>query len=227
MATQHPIPTDPRFKDLTGKAFCRLLVLAYAGRDKWHKTRWLCRCDCGTKKVVSGSHLGSGATLSCGCLAETRRANRRTHGLTHSPEWNTWVAMKERCSNPRQTAWGRYGGRGIKICDRWIGSFENFLADMGRKPTPQHSIDRIDNDGNYEPGNCRWASPSAQARNNSRTLNLGFAGETLCLREWARRKGIPEGTLYARVVTRGWPIERALTTPVCVPKRHAVTPSAG
>lgn len=155
--------------DLTGRRFSRLTAIRVAGRDSTGRFEYLCRCDCGQEKTVRGSNLTSGHVKSCGCLL--READQGiTHGLSHAPEYIVWLSMKRRCSNPKNESFKYYGGRGIKVCDRWLHSFENFLDDMGSRPSPEHSIDRINVDGDYEPSNCRWATLSEQAR-NKRTSN--------------------------------------------------------
>ncbi len=161
-------PITARF-DLTGKTFGRLLVEAFAGSTKRGsgslRRTWSCRCICGNVKVVVGDYLRDGTTRSCGCLeAENRRTMGTSHGGRRRPEYKVWEAMKHRCQNPANKKFADYGGRGIVVCDRWQG-FASFFEDMGPRPTPRHSIDRVDNNRGYEPSNCRWATASEQRAN--------------------------------------------------------------
>lgn len=127
--------------------------------------QWLCRCDCGTERIVLGYRLSSGRSNSCGCYRDQAVGDRfRTHGMSDIPEHRAWSSMFQRCENPRDQRYADYGGRGIRVCDAWI-LFEDFYKDMGPRPSSQHSLDRIDNEGNYEPGNVRWATPAEQANN--------------------------------------------------------------
>lgn len=154
--------------DITGQKFGLWTVVARAPKRKQGNAIWWCRCECGAENAVSGGELKAGLSKSCGCRrAECNRlkaAKHVTHGLSHTPEYTCWGSMRHRCRNPKSSKYADYGGRGISVCERW-NSFENFLADMGRRPTPAHSLDRINNDGNYEPGNCRWATPKEQMNN--------------------------------------------------------------
>lgn len=133
----------------------------------------------------------------------------KKHGLVNSPEYKTWAMMLVRCRNKNNHAYPRYGGRGIKVCKRWE-SFENFYADVGAKPSPKHSLDRIDNNGNYEPSNCRWATMLEQGRNKRNNAMLTLNGVTKCISEWADITGIKRRTIHARI-SYGWPVEKVLT----------------
>ena len=156
------------FVDESGKTYGRLSVLGLSP-EQWGKhKRWLCRCECGTLCIVAGGQLRKGKTRSCGCLNLESLQSRATHGKCvggHRRVYRIWNAMRQRCHNPNQPHYERYGGRGITVCDEWRKSFEAFYRDMGDPPSPDHSIDRIDNDRGYEPGNCRWATAAQQNRN--------------------------------------------------------------
>jgi hypothetical protein len=149
-----------------------------------------------------------------GMLGEAAMTGRKPiHGLTRTPEYRAWQGMRLRCTDPEHKAYPRYGGRGIKVCDRWLESVENFIADMGPKPTPAHELDRFpNNDGNYEPGNCRWATRSENCRNRRSSRFIESAGERLTLAEWAARTGL-RADLISERVERGWTPEAALSTP--------------
>lgn len=132
----------------------------------------------------------------------------------HTKVWRAWSGMKNRCLNPRNKRYPYYGGRGITVCARWRASFEAFLEDVGEPPSPKHTLGRIDNDANYEPGNVRWELQSDQNRNTRATKLLTFEGRTLPMAVWARERGLKVSTLHARITVRGWPVERALTEPL-------------
>lgn len=168
--------------DLVGQKFGRLLVLEDTGTKKNRAVVWRCLCDCGNEKFCIGSSLKSGSVSSCGCLQKELLSERvKTHGLAGTPEHTSWKGINNRCRNKNNRFWEDYGGRGIEVCNRWDvskgGSFENFLEDMGRRPSENHSIDRIDVDGDYCKDNCRWADKSLQGM-NKRILPKNTSGRT-------------------------------------------------
>lgn len=195
-------------KDITEQRFGRLVALEYAGSEYW-----LCKCDCGSLKKVNGTKLRRGKTRSCGCLvrevnARVQRARQTKHGMSKSPEYAIWAAMHARCSNPNHKEWPNYGGRGVRVCERWA-SFENFFADMGPKPSKEHSLDRTDNGLIYSKDTCRWATHVEQHNNTRRNRMLTFQGRTQMAAEWARERGMRYSTLHGRI-QRGWSAERVL-----------------
>jgi hypothetical protein len=223
---------NPRFPaDLTDVRFGRLLVTArdpepYRRPDgKGVDARWQCLCDCGTAKTLRRSDLVSGRVVSCGCFRDQRTSERRRiHGGSRTPEYNIWQGMILRCTHPGSTSYPHYGGRGICVCERWLLSFANFIADMGPRPSPEHSIDRIDNDGGYWCGrpecpdcrpagrgpNCRWATETEQQRNKSTNRWIEFRGERRTLQEWAEHLGIPRQRISYRLAI-GWSVENAFS----------------
>lgn len=177
--------------NLTGKKFGRLTVIDKADVDNNGCIRWNCICDCGKLITTAGKRLINGGCKSCGCYKSELTAIRNKKNATgikkRTKEYNTWANMKARCSRLEDN---RYGGRGISVCDRWKNSFKNFLFDMGRAPTPMHSIDRINNDGNYEPLNCRWATSYQQTRNTRLNHWIEYNGEEMIIQDWGKRFGI-------------------------------------
>ena len=170
--------------------------------------RWLCRCECGTEASVMASELKPERSKQCRNCRNLRHGAARVNMQTK--EYVTWCAVISRCCTATASKYRNYGGRGITVCQRWRESFEAFIQDMGECPSPKHSIDRINNDGHYEPGNCRWATMKEQARNRSSNVRFTISGHTRTLAEWAEVAGIKYGTLHSRL-KRGWTIERALS----------------
>lgn len=190
------------FKNIKGQRFGRLLVIERA-ENITHTAAWVCRCDCGKEKTIRSWSIIN-KTRSCGCIAEEKRPlNSRTHGMRHSTEYKSWTKMRERCNKPKDISYKNYGGKGIKVCDRWQNSFENFFADMGNKPTSIHSIDRIDNTKDYSPENCRWSSRIEQNNNKSDIRIITLDGITLNLKDWCKRIRIYQSSVYRRVHRKG------------------------
>lgn len=204
--------TKFRAKGLVGETFGKLLVIAFAGTGTGAKTRsyWKCKCSCGETTVVERWPLISGHTRSCSCL---RGGSGRTHGMTGTPEYRSWLGMRKRCYDAKWRCYHRYGGRGIKICKRWE-DFSNFFADMGPRPSLKHSLDRLNNDKNYSPSNCRWATPLQQGGNTSRVIFLEHNGKRQSLPDWAREWAIKRTTLRNRIFELNWSVEDALTKPI-------------
>lgn len=205
-STPHPF-----FKDMTGLRFGRYTVIRRAENCPRGTARWECLCDCGNTSIVDGPSLRFKRAQSCGCLAHERTAIRGTkHGLHKSKAYHAWYGMKERCEKPEHPFYKNYGGRGIIICERWQ-SRDNFIADMG-EPEPGLELDRIDTNGNYEPGNCRWVPKVVNMRNRTNTIFLEHNGVRRPLAEWAEMLGVHPGVLRSRIRC-GWPIERIVTEP--------------
>lgn len=171
MADTRVSTRSPRFKDITGQTFGRLTAVECLGPYRAKpasepKLKWRCLCQCGAEVEVVAQSLRNGLTKSCGCYNRQNSAIRRTtHGRSKSPEYRSWRHAIERCTDPKNRAWKDYGGRGIRVCGEWLHDFAAFFAHIGPKPSPRHTIDRIDNDGHYEPGNVRWATPHQQVAN--------------------------------------------------------------
>lgn len=202
-------------KDLTGLKFNRFLVIKEAGR-KNGKNYWTCLCDCGIQKDFLAANITTGKSKSCGCIVrEVVSAIRLTHGLIKTPEYSAWRNAKNRCYNQKYKLFHCYGGRGIIMCDRWLGDsgFTNFLLDMGNKPSPKHTLDRYPNqNGNYEPTNCRWATYKEQQNNRRNNKLIEHNGEIISQAAWAERlgvtserirkelsKGVPFKNIYSRL----------------------------
>lgn len=162
-------------------------------------------CDCGNHAVIDAAEFFSGGTKSCGCL-------RLRHGMHGTPEYLAWSQAKSRCSSPSNRQWKDYGGRGIRMCERWSADFREFFEDMGPRPGPRYSLDRIDNDGDYAPGNCRWATDIEQLTNRRSVAMYALDGVTMSMAGWSRRTGIPYQTIRSRLA-RGWTFRRAVESP--------------
>ena len=207
----------PRFKNLVGMTFGRWTVLERVPRPVGRKSPspfWRCRCSCGVVKIVVGDGLNSGVSRSCGCLrADVTTVRNITHGKSRTSEHNVWKSMSGRCKTPTCAGYRNYGARGISVCERW-SSFENFLADMGPRPSPRHTLERNENDGPYSPENCRWATRKEQANNKRNNARVVYNGETRTIAQWAERVGLRPMTLWFRLNRRHWPVDKALTSPL-------------
>lgn len=208
--------------DITGQTFGRWTVVSRAGSDRHRQSTWLCRCECGSERIVLRRSLVGGVSRSCGCLhsevsrdicvARTRHAHCIGGRLTK--ERRAWANMKSRCYHKKHALYKNYGGRGIRVCNRWRRSFEDFLADVGPAPSASRTLGRVDNDGDYEPGNVRWETWREQGSNKRNNRFLTLDGRTETLSEWSRLTGISITTIRQRLDAYGWDLRRALTTPI-------------
>ena len=202
--------------NLVGQKFSRLTVVEEAGRKAKKEVLWLCECECGNKTEATTHQLRQKRIQSCGCLRvdEGRKtglaAMKHGHGKDsgRSPTYGSWQAMKDRCLHPHRAEFKWYGAKGVTVCERWLNSFENFLADMGERPEGM-TLDRINPFGNYDPDNCRWANADTQSKNTRRAVNVTIDGMTKNLREWSVISGIPYSTLHYRVRS-GWDSHKIL-----------------
>jgi hypothetical protein len=203
-----------KVEDFSAVKFGRLTVIEQAGKI------WLCRCDCGQLRFVASNSLKTGNTKSCGCFQKDQAAAfcriRTKHGQTHTKEYKIWGSMKSRCYNSKSDSFDHYGKRGIQVCEKWLNSFDEFFRDMGKCPKG-FQIDRIDNDKDYFPENCRWVDAKTNMRNRSITIRLTVNGITRTLYEWSEIVGIDYGLLWQRL-RHGWTHEKI----VYFPKRKHV-----
>jgi hypothetical protein len=219
-----------RFHDITGQKFNRLTAMWPAGKSKCGVV-WLCLCDCGKMVPIPAARMKNGTTMSCGCArvegyaklskSKTRHGHAKTKTGVKSAEYLAWERMQGRCRQPASKDYKYYGGRGIRVCDRWLGEhgFENFLADMGPKPKGL-TLDRWpDVNGNYEPSNCRWATWKEQQNNKTDNHNITHEGKTMTLTQWAESSGLTYTQLHGRL-DLGWSMEEALNTPIRSLKRR-------
>lgn len=199
-----------KFKDLSEQRFGKLTAKKYIGFSKWE-----CCCDCGNISIVNSYKLCSNHTKSCGCLRKESKNIKHGHSKNgkRTSEMNSWRAMIQRCTNEDNEDYYNYGGRGIKVCDRWLNSFENFISDMGLKPNNTYSIDRIDVNDDYKPTNCKWSSCKEQSFSRRNTIKLTYNNMTLNLLEWSNITGISCSVLRQRIYN-GWDVERIVTEPV-------------
>lgn len=198
-----------RVKDLTGNKYGRLTVLYYTRMGK-KQAKWMCECECGNKTEVFGSAIVGGGTKSCGCLLKIN--SHRTHGMSNTRLYSVWKWMRMRCERPGTNSYDRYGGRGIKVCDRWL-EFENFYEDMGDTYQEGLQLDRIDFDGNYCPENCKWSTTKEQANNRVTNVFVEYKGEKYTVTQLAEKIGMNQQTLRDRIHA-GWGVDKAVETPV-------------
>lgn len=191
--------------DITNKRFGRLTAIRYVGRNIWE-----CKCDCGKTTTRRLLDLRKAEVPSCGCYRHDSISPNKTHGHCDTHIYRVWCSMRQRCTNPKNAGFPKYGGRGIKVCDRWLHSFGNFLADMGERPGKEYSIERIDNNGDYYPENCRWATWREQCNNQRRTIYLSHNGEKHSFSEWCEINGVCYGTARSRY-DRGCSFEEIFT----------------
>lgn len=197
----------PKALDLTNQKFGRWTVISLSNSHKGKGRYWNCQCECGNEALVSGGTLRSGASKSCGCFKVEMQTS---HGMYNTPEYRAWVDMKTRCLKEDHKSYHNYGGRGIKICNRWLESFENFYSDMGNRPSNKHSLDRINNDSDYEPNNCRWTTSKEQNSNKRTNTAIEFNGEINTRTKWAEILGINHETIRFRL-SHGWEVKDAFT----------------
>lgn len=185
-----------RAEDKTGKRYGRLVVLSRQARDK-PGAFWLCQCDCGRTTVAHSGHLNAGMRVSCGCAQDGSQS--RTHGMSHTPEYRAWDNARDRCRNPNNRKFPLYGARGITMCESWSKSFQAFFADMGRRPTKKHTLERLDGNSGYNSENCVWATPVQQNNNRSFNRYIECGGRSLTIAQASRKTGIPHATILGRL----------------------------
>lgn len=188
-------------EDLTGRRFGRLTVIGRAP-NKGERTMWICKCDCGNIKTIGRANLVKGTTQSCGCLHKeaVRAINKKKHGGTGSPTYIRWRSMKSRCYNPNDIGYANYGGRGIRVCERWLNSYEAFVADMGVVPSREYTLDRIDVNGDYCPENCKWATMKEQSNNKRNNRLLTHNNRTQTISQWCDELGFSRNLAQKRLL---------------------------
>lgn len=225
-STRSPLdPAPPCVVSMIGNQYGRLTVIAFAGWRYFpsgaRNPEIYCACSCGNSIKADCSNVRSGHTTSCGCASSRHKRTQLRHGhmvgKKPSHEYRVWRDMNNRCNRPTTKAYHSYGGRGIAVCERWMegiqGAFDRFLSDMGLAPSASHSIDRKDVNGNYEPGNCRWATRYEQVRNTRRNRWITAFGRTQIMADWARELGVHPMTIYNWVVRRGLTLEDMVANP--------------
>lgn len=203
--SEETVRLNPRTENLAGQKYGALTIISFAGYR--HSAYWLCRCECGKEKAIAACNLKRGHQVSCGCGIQ-KRVDRP---VEKEPEFKSYMSMLDRCQNPDSSNYADYGGRGITVCERWRQGFWLFIEDMGPRPSPGHTIDRIDNNGNYDLGNCRWATRKQQSRNRRSNRILELNGVQRTAAEWADVTGISRVTILSRLDQLGWSVEQALT----------------
>lgn len=199
-----------RANNLSGMRFGKLIAIAATDERRDGKVMWICKCDCGNEKTTKSSLLKNGKVKSCGCIrpCDYHKKRHKKHGRLvglnnrkHPPEYTAWLMMKQRCCNTKCRAYKNYGSRGIKVCDRWLNSFENFISDMGCRPSAKHSIDRTNNNLGYSPENCRWTTQNVQCHNTRRSIRILIDGEIMTVGELAKKLHITKWAVYYRIKT--------------------------
>lgn len=204
-----------KLKDLTGQKFEKLTVIKRVENDKNNRVQYLCKCECGSIKIIRGSSLTSGNTKSCGC----NFGRKKTQSFYGTRLYRIWANIKSRCTNPKYIRFEDYGGRGINICDEWK-EFNNFKDwSLKHNYSDALQIDRINNNGNYGPSNCHWVKPFENSRNKRNNLFFTYKDTTLCLKDWALKLNIDYILLYNRIVIRKWSFEKAINTPIMTNRR--------
>ena len=208
-----------KFIDITGNRYGSLTVLEKYDTTPSGVARWLCKCDCGNTAIVRGGNLKSGAVKSCGCLRH--KAVNKTHGASKTRLYTIWYKMRNRCNNPKDLVYNRYGGRGITVCEEWNNSFESFrewAVSQGYKE--ELTIERVDNNKGYSPENCVWATAKTQANNRRSCVTFSHNGKTQNLMQWCKELDLDYKLVHNRIHKLGWNFERAITTPCNVDKRN-------
>lgn len=199
--------------DLTGKTFNRLAVIERAENAKSGLPRWKCQCSCGNIKIVQGGHLRTKHTQSCGCIHKECQKKRLTkHGMCGTPEYRSWYHMLDRCYNPNDSEFKNYGARGITVCNEWRNGFSGFYNDMKKKPSPQYTLERIDNNKGYFKENCRWATWKEQSLNRRNNHRVKLHEWDLTITEWAQFVGLKPHVIFQRLYQK-WPPAKAVFCP--------------